>query len=87
MIQKFIDALIDIILWVPRMAYSWIVDAIQTMLGWIPDISIVDVQNIFDGFSGQLLYFLSSMEFGYGLTALMTALIARFILRRIPFIG
>lgn len=87
MIQKFIDSLIDIILWLPRMIYSWLVDAIQLMLGWIPDINIVDVQSVFNGLGGQILYFLTVFEFDYGLTAVMTALIARFILRRIPFIG
>ena len=57
------------------------------MLGWLPEIDIVDLQGIFDGIGGELLYFLTVFEFDYGVTAMMTALIARFILRRIPFIG
>tara|TARA_R110000823_G_scaffold315677_1_gene449412 strand:- start:4650 stop:4913 length:264 start_codon:yes stop_codon:yes gene_type:complete len=87
MIQKLIDALIDIVLWVPRQLYGLLVDAVELMLGWIPEIDIVDLQGIFDGLGGQLLYFLTIFEFDYGVTAMMTALIARFILRRIPFIG
>ncbi|MBW0147501.1 DUF2523 family protein [Marinobacter arenosus] len=87
MIQKLIDALIDIVLFVPRLMFSLLVDAVELMLGWLPEIQIVDVQNVFNGLGGQLLYFLTVFEFGYGLTAIMTALIARFILRRIPFIG
>ncbi|ONF42347.1 hypothetical protein BTO32_16275 [Marinobacter lutaoensis] len=87
MIQKLIDALIDIVLWVPRQLFGLLVDAVELMLIWIPEIHIVDVQGIFNGLGGQLLYFLTVMEFDYGMTAMMTALIARFILRRIPFIG
>lgn len=87
MIQKLIDALIDIILWVPRQLFGLLVDGVELMLSWIPDIDIVDLQNVFDGLGGQLLYFLTVFEFDYGITAMMTALIARFILRRIPFIG
>ncbi len=87
MIQKFIDALIDIILWAPRMLFSWLIDAVEHMMGWLPEIQVVDVENIFNGLGGQMLYFLTMFEFSYGLTAVMTALIARFVLRRIPFIG
>ncbi len=87
MIQKLIDALIDIILWVPRQLYGLLVDAVELMLTWIPEIDIVDLQGLFDGLGGQLLYFLTIFEFDYGITAMMTALMARFILRRIPFIG
>ncbi|NVD34705.1 hypothetical protein [Marinobacter lutaoensis] len=87
MIQKLIDALIDIVLWVPRQLFGLLVDVVELMLTWIPEIHIVDVQGIFNGLGGQLLYFLTVMEFDYGMTAMMTALIARFILRRIPFIG
>jgi hypothetical protein len=87
MIQKFIDALIDIILWAPRMLFSWLIDAVEHMMSWLPEIQVVDVENIFNGLGGQMLYFLTMFEFSYGLTAVMTALIARFVLRRIPFIG
>jgi hypothetical protein len=87
MIQKLLDALIDIVLWIPRQLYGLLVDAVELMLGWLPEIDIVDLQGLFDGLGGQLLYFLTVFEFDYGLTAMMTALIARFILRRIPFIG
>ncbi|ADP98860.1 DUF2523 domain-containing protein [Marinobacter adhaerens] len=87
MIQKLLDALIDIVLWIPRQLFGLLVDAVELMLGWLPEIDIVDIQGIFDGIGGELLYFLTVFEFDYGLTAMMTALIARFILRRIPFIG
>tara|TARA_R110001592_G_scaffold44000_5_gene142079 strand:+ start:219 stop:482 length:264 start_codon:yes stop_codon:yes gene_type:complete len=87
MIQKLLDALIDIVLWIPRQLFGLLVDAVEMMLGWLPEIDIVDIERIFDGLGGDLLYFLTIMEFDYGVTAMMTALIARFVLRRIPFIG
>jgi len=87
MIQKLLDSIIDIILWIPRKAFEWLVDAIEAMLTWIPEIQADDLQSAFNSVGGDILYFLTVMEFGYGLSAIMTALIARFILRRIPFIG
>lgn len=75
------------ILWLPRQIFALLVDLVELMMSWLPEIEIVDVQPIFDGLGGQLLYFLTVFEFDYGLTAIFTALIARFILRRIPFIG
>lgn len=87
MFQDLIDAFIDFILWLPRQIFSLLVDLVELMMSWLPEIEIVDVQSIFDGLGGQLLYFLTVFEFDYGLTAIFTALIARFILRRIPFIG
>ena len=87
MFQDILNALIDIILWFPRQVFGLLVDLVELMMAWLPEIEIVDVQAIFDGLGGQLLYFLTVFEFDYGLTAIFTALISRFILRRIPFIG
>ncbi|GGY83566.1 DUF2523 family protein [Marinobacter zhanjiangensis] len=87
MFQNIIDALIDIVLWLPRKLYEWLVDALEGMLDWIPEIQVADVQDVFNSLGGDMLYFLTMMEFDYGLTAIFTALLARFVLRRIPFIG
>lgn len=53
MIQKLLDALIDIVLWIPRQLFGLLVDAVELMLGWLPEIDIVDIQGIFDGIGGE----------------------------------
>jgi len=85
MFQDLIDALIDIVLFVPRWLYAQIVDVVLLFLSWIPEIDIADVSG--SGFGSDILYFTTIMEVPYGLTAVSTALFARFVLRRIPFIG
>lgn len=87
MLQKFLDALIDIVLFIPRLLFAGVVEIIELMLTWLPEIEVMDLQSLFNNLGGQILYFLTVFEFGYGLTAILTALLARFILRRIPFIG
>ncbi|WP_434050238.1 DUF2523 family protein [Marinobacter salarius] len=87
MLQKLLDALIDIVLFFPRLIFAGVVEMIEVMLTWLPEIEVMDLQSLFNNLGGQILYFLTVFEFGYGLTAIMTALLARFVLRRIPFIG
>lgn len=77
---------LDVILWIPRMLFSFVVDVVETLMGWLPA-DTIDVDAALDGLTGDVLYFLTLFEFGYGLIAVFTALIARFILRRIPIIG
>lgn len=87
MFQAIIDALIDIVLFIPRWMFSLIVDLLEILLSWIPAIDIHDPASLSSGIGGDILYFTTMMELPYGLTAAASALFARFILRRIPFIG
>lgn len=87
MFQAVIDALIDIVLFVPRWLFSLVVDVLEMLLTWIPEIDIQDPATLASGIGGDVLYFTTMMELPYGLTAAASALFARFVLRRIPFIG
>lgn len=86
MIQDFFDLILDIVLWVPRYIYSFIGDVIIAFLDWLPQDSI-NVQGALDGWGGDFLYFMGVFEVDYGITAIFTAYIARFLLRRVPIIG
>lgn len=87
MFQSLIDALIDIVLFVPRWLFSLMVDVLELLLNWLPAIDIQDPASLSSGIGGDILYFTTMMELPYGLTAAGSALFARFVLRRIPFIG
>ena len=87
MMQDIFDFILDIVLWIPRKLYEWFVDAVETMMGWLPDVPIGDLSALINGVGGDILYYLTVFQFGYGITAVLTAYIARFILRRIPGIG
>lgn len=85
--QAFIDWIIDIVLFLPRVALWLSSELLAFIVSVLPELQVLDPATLTSGFSGDLLYFLTIMKFDYGLTAIVSALIARFILRRIPFIG
>lgn len=87
MISDAWNFLLDIILWLPKKVFQWLVDVVELLMGWLPDIELADPSQLISGLGNDLLYFLTVFQFGYGVTAIFTALLARFILRRIPFIG
>lgn len=87
MFQAAIDALINIVFFIPRWLFSVVVDVLELLLSWIPEIDIQDPATLSSGIAGDILYFTTMMELPYGLTAAATALFARFVLRRIPVIG
>ena len=86
MLNDLIDLLIDILLWLPRKIYEYVGDIIEFFMGLLPT-DTLDLQTSLSGWSGDILYFLTLFEIQYAVTALFTALTARFILRRIPVIG
>ncbi|WP_100638140.1 hypothetical protein [Marinobacter salexigens] len=87
MFQSFLDALIGIVLFIPRWLFSVVVDILELFLSWIPVIDMVDPVSASSGLGSDVLYFTTVMEVPYGLAAALSALTARFVLRRIPFIG
>ncbi len=84
--EDFIDVLVDILLWFPRMIYSLIASAVEWFMLLLPDTGL-DIEGALSGWSGDVLYFLTLFEVPYGIAALFTCLGARFMLRRIPGIG
>lgn len=80
--------IMDLTLWVPRKVFGLLLDALGD---WIATLQLpAAVQNglsALGGLPSDVLWFLSVMQFGPGLTMVMAALVARFLLRRIPFIG
>lgn len=86
-IQAVIDFWIEVVLLVPRIIFWAAFEVLELALDMLPAIDIVDPQTLSSGFTGDMVYFLTIMEFQYGLGAVTSALVARFLLRRIPVIG
>ena len=85
--QAVLDFWIDIVLFVPRIIFWAALEVLEIALDMLPAIEVVDPQTLTSGFTGDMLYFLTIMEFQYGLTAVTSAFVARFLLRRLPVIG
>lgn len=87
-LSKFSHWLMDLMLWVPKKIFELIMDAFASLFEAlpVPDF-IVQATNAFSGVSGNVLFFASKFAIAEGLMIYIGALILRFILRRIPFIG
>ena len=87
LVQKFINAWWEVVTYIPRWIFHWSLGALEYAIEHLPTIVIVDPSTLTSGFSPDMLFFLSMMEFDYGLGAVSSALLARFVLRRLPIIG
>lgn len=86
--DKFLDALVDVLLFIPRHVYDLVVTLLLDFLNWMPvPLTAQDVTAALNGVGGDILFFLTMFEFGYGLSVVFGAYAARFLLRRIPGIG
>lgn len=85
--QAVIDAWLWMVLLLPRIIFWAGLELLEGVINMLPPLDIVDPATLTSGFTGDLVYFLTIMEFAYGMAAVVSALLARFILRRIPLIG
>lgn len=85
--NKLTDWFLDLVLWIPRMIVSFVADVIETAMSWVPEIELASLQTALNGLGGEVLYFMNLFQAGYGITVVLGALAARFLLRRIPVIG
>lgn len=87
-ISDILQFLLDVVLFIPKQVFKWWTEAMVYMINLVPaPFTSADVTSALNGVGGDVLYFLTVFEFGYGLTAIFTAYGARFLLRRIPGIG
>lgn len=54
---------------------------------FIPDSLIPNLNTLFDLVPSSLWYFLNLIEFPLGISLVISALLARFVIRRLPIIG
>lgn len=74
--------------WIPKKIYSAVMDGLASFINAIPLPSfLTDASGAFAGIPSSVLWFASSFELAFGVSVVLSALIARFILRRIPLIG
>lgn len=76
------------ILWLPQYAVHKLLTALSEFFAKIPIPDFISaIPGYFSAIPDDVVYFMTILEFKYGVTVMISALIARFILRRIPFIG
>ena len=53
----------------------------------LPHIGITSLNTVFNGLGGGVWFFIDFFALDYGLPLLISAAVARFLIRRLPFIG
>lgn len=87
LLQMLVDFWVDVILFVPRLIFWSALQLLEMALTLLPPMDLPDPSILAQGFSGELLYFLTLFQVPQGLGLLVPVMLARFILRRIPFLG
>jgi len=91
-LQKLMQFLIDVVMWIPRHVFFKVTDTAADALNgllespcctFIPD-AASSLTNIF---STDIYFWMSYFNVGYGVGVIGCALMFRFLIRRLPFIG
>lgn len=87
-LQQFLSWLLGKLLWLPKWILSKILDALAALVNAIPvPEAFTQFANSIGSLSGSVVWFLDLLQFKFGVAVISSALLARFLLRRIPGIG
>ncbi len=83
-----LEWILELVAWIPKAIWASLLDALASMIEVlpVPDF-ILDAGVFFGNLPTTVVYFLQFFAVAEGFGFIMGALILRFILRRIPFIG
>ncbi|WP_313487446.1 DUF2523 family protein [Stutzerimonas kunmingensis] len=85
---KFVDWLLELVLWAPKKILEALLDALAGVLEAIPVPSFMsNAQSFFSAIPSEVVFVLTFFAVKEGVAMIIAALILRFILRRIPIIG
>lgn len=86
--EKFAQWLMDLLLFIPRQVFQWFTDVLA---GAVEAIPVPDFMtsggSMFMSIAPEVWFFASMGQFDVGVPMVVGAYVARFALRRIPFIG
>lgn len=83
-----LEWLLELVAWVPKKIWELLLDALAAAIEAIPVPDFVaSAGNWFGGIPATVIYFGQFFAVAEGLAMIMSALVLRFVLRRIPLIG
>lgn len=87
-LQALLDWVMDLIDWIPKRVFSAVMDGVASFLEWIPVPDFISqAGSFFGGIPPEITWVLNFFAVNEGLLMVTSALVLRFILRRIPLIG
>ena len=88
MLEDFAEWLKDLLLWLPQKLWELLLDGLAFVVEKIPVPDFVSsAQGYLNGVPGNVVWLLNLFAVPEGLAMVMSALVLRFVLRRIPLIG
>jgi hypothetical protein len=95
LVLQVITWIFDVLLWLPKTVFGFLMEGASEAFVYAADTVCVQaciaaVNGIQSGFSSippTVIYFADFFQIGYGFSLIICAYTARFIIRRIPFIG
>lgn len=88
LVTDFLDWLLDLVAWIPREIWSGLLDGLAQALEAIPAPAFLQqAGSFFGGIPSNIVYFFQFFAVAEGLGFIITALLLRFLVRRIPIIG
>lgn len=88
MLSDFAEWLKELFLWLPLKIWEMLLEALAGVFEAIPVPDFINTaQGYMSGIGGNVLWMLSLFAVPEGLTMVMSALLLRFLVRRIPLIG
>lgn len=86
--SDLIDWFYEHSLWIPKKLFSEAMDGLASFIESIPVPDFVtQASGAFGGIPTTVMYFAGIFELNFGIAVVLAAYGARFVLRRIPFIG
>lgn len=78
----------ELLLFIPLQVWDGILSALATLLEAIPVPAFMEnLGSLFGGIDPGIAFFLSSLNFGVGVSMVLSAYVIRFIIRRLPVVG
>ncbi|MBD3657801.1 hypothetical protein [Marinobacter sp.] len=87
LLQSFLEFWVDVILLVPRLIFWVSLQLLEMVISVISDMLAIPPEALAASFPPDILYFLTMFQLHLGLPWVGTALLTRFIVRRMPLIG
>jgi hypothetical protein len=88
LLNQFTQWLYDILLYIPKKVWQWLLEGLANLLNSIPLPGFVaDIPAIFSAIPAEMTWFLEPFNFGPGLLMIGAAYTLRFLIRRLPVIG
>lgn len=87
-LERILEWLLEVLLWVPHKLFDLVMDAFASIIEAIPVPSVMEnLGSLVAGLDSSIAYFAGPLQIGTGMTWVFSALVLRFLIRRIPVIG